>query len=323
MKHAWSILLTIASAACGGSERATPPAKDGAAVAMLLAHLPADTDAIVAGSLPELARWPLWRRAVSVVAHEAPGVADQIVRQCNLDPWTAFGTAALAFTVDLDSALLAAETTVDRARLHACATAVGSGVALAIEDGPLTRYRSSEAIEVAAWMNDRVFLALPQRMDDPEALKQILPERAVPAPLQHLLGRVDRSATVWGIALASGDSLIAELMGMLPLASKPVGLHAALHRRIDGLRARAALVFADASGAREAAAVFQKLLAEPPSWLTPWREALRVQASGDEARITLELDAARAGKLDDTVISLLPAPTEPPAPKASAPPSPR
>ena len=92
----------------------------------MLAHLPANTDAIVAGSLTDLARWPLWRRGVGVIAHEAPGIAERFITQCKLDPWSVLSSAALAFTTDFDSTVLAAETTVGRSELHACLTSVAS-----------------------------------------------------------------------------------------------------------------------------------------------------------------------------------------------------
>jgi len=88
-------------------------------------------------------------------------------------------------------------------------------------------------------------------------------------------------------------------------------------RRTDRLRAQIALVFPDPAGARDAAAMLQKLLADPPPFLTQWRDALRVEASNDEARVTFELEAARATQLDEAVIALLPAPTAPPPPKPS------
>jgi hypothetical protein len=317
MRPALLFVFVAMVPACDRSSRTAPPSHS-PAVATLLAHLPATTDAIVAGSLAELANWPLWRRAVGVIAHEAPGIGERFVAQCKLDPWTVLSTAALAFNDDIEGTVLAAETTIDRAQLHECLTSVASDVALAVEDGPLTQYRHAGAVEHAAWTSERVVLAIPQRMADSGALKELLPERAVSAALAPLLQRVDRGATVWGVATTAGDGAISELVATIPLAQKPIGLHASLHRS-NGLRVAAALVFADAKGASEAKALFDKLLAQPPAWLATWRDAIRVEAKGDEMRLELRLDATRAKQLDDTIIALLPAPTAPPRPLPAAP----
>jgi hypothetical protein len=322
MKPALLFVLVAMLSACDRSNRAVAT-KDSPAVAALLAHLPATTDAIVAGSLTELAKWPLWRRLVGVIAHEAPGIGERFVTHCELDPWTVLSSAALAFSEDIEGTVLAAETTVDRAQLHECLARVGSDVALAVEDGPLTQYQHAGAVEHAAWTSQRVVLAIPQRMDDRVALQEIVPERAVPPALAPLLQRADRTAIAWGVASTIGDGDVAELVATIPLAQKPLGVHAAVHRT-SGLRVVAALVFADAKGAGEAKALFEKLLAQPPPWLATWRDAIRVAAKGDEMHIVLELDATRAKQLDDTIAAMLPAPTKPPPPRPAntAPPPP-
>lgn len=303
----WLVMMVLA---CGKGEKAGPRPDRGAS-ALLLAHLPADTDAIVAGSVTDLARWPLWRRAVGAIAHEAPGIADRIARQCKLDPWTLVSSGALAFTRELDDTVLAAETSVDRTQLHGCAAEVGSDVALTIENGPLTTYRQADATELAAWTSERLVLALPQRMEEAEPLHALLAPRPVPQELAPLVERADRTATIWGVALATGDGFIAELLAATPLRTKPRGVHAAIHRT-ERLRARVALVFADAAGATDAKKLFDALLADPPPWLAAWKDGLRIETAADEMRIVLDLDSARAKQLDDALIALLPAPTAPP-----------
>jgi hypothetical protein len=301
------LLATIGLvAACGRTEKAPAP-KPAAAAETLLAHLPADTEAVVAGSLTELNRWPLWRRAVGVVAYDLPGIAEQIVTTCKLDPWSVIDNAALAFTADATSAVLAAETTIDRARLHACMTAVGSGAALTVEDGPIAKYKNLDATELAAWLGDRVFLTVPQRTDELDVLQPLLEVRPAPKDLQPLLARADRSATVWGVALANGNGEVARVLATVPLTNRPLGIHVAIRRGV-GLRAHAALVFPDAAGATEASKLFQSLLDNPPPWLAPWRDDLAVEVRGQEARLELVLDADRARKLDDALIALLPVP---------------
>jgi hypothetical protein len=310
MSRTLLFVIVALLAACGRSEHANV-VKQRASAEHALARVPADANAIVAGSLVELATWPLWRRAVGVITHEAPGIAEQITSRCKLDPWTLIDNAALMFTGDDDGVLLAAETTVDKKRLHGCASEVASNLSLTIADGPITTYQHVDATEVAAWTGERLVLALPMRMEDADALRDALPERGVPALLQPLLERVEHDATVWGAALATGDGAVAELVAMMPLRTAPLGVHGSL-RRGSGLRVQVALVFADNQAASEAVRLFESLLANPPPWLAPWRDAIRVETRGDEARVVLQLDAQRAQLLDDAVIALLPPPTERP-----------
>lgn len=155
-------------------------------------------------------------------AHEAPGVAERIVTTCKLDPWTVIDSAALAFTSDLDGTLLAAETSVDRTKLHSCLAEVGSAVALSVEDaGKITKYVQADGTEVAAWTSDRLFLAMPEQMDRNAALETLLAPQPVPQGLQPLLARVDRTATVWGVAQTTGQGFVAELVSTMPLETKP------------------------------------------------------------------------------------------------------
>ncbi|MBA3461757.1 MAG: hypothetical protein H0T46_17465, partial [Deltaproteobacteria bacterium] len=163
----------------------------------LLEHLPADSEGIVAGSLTELASWPLWRKVIQVVAYEAPGVAERLAARCNLDPWTVLDAAALAFTADEESTVFVAQTTFDRKRLHDCIAKVADDP-INVTEGPITKYDQKDSTEFAAWFGDRIVLAVPSRMDEPEAIEPLVAVRAVPEPLQKLLARVDRTALVWG-----------------------------------------------------------------------------------------------------------------------------
>lgn len=311
MKRAALLLVVVAACDRGGSK---PAAKDRPATELLLAHVPPTTEAIAGGSLNELATWPLWRRIVGVVAYEAPGVGERIAATCRLDPWTVLDSIALAFTSDLDGTLLAAETTYDKTRLHSCMTQVGSDVSLTVEDGErLTKYVQAEGTEVAAWTSDKLFLAMPEQMDRPAALETLLAPQPVPQALQPLLARVDRSATVWGVAQATGHGFVAELISTMPLETKPVGVYGSMKRN-KGLHLEVALVFADAAGASKGAELFAKLMANAPAPLVPWKDAIKVVAKADETRITVDLDEARAKQLDDAIAGLLPAPTSPPPP---------
>ena len=315
--------LFIASAvlliSCGRSAP-TASSSSNAAADTLLDHLPPDTEVVVAGSLTELASWPLWRKAVQVVAFEAPGIAERVSAKCNLDPWTVLSAAALAFTADTESTVFAAETTFDRKRLHDCLAKVGSDP-ITITEGPITKYVEPESTELAAWIGDRVVLAVPERMDEPAAIEPLIAVRPVPERLRGMLGRADRSAQLWGVALADGRGTAAELLGTIPLQAKPIGAHAAI-RRTDGLHVNISLVFADPAAAGEATKLFQKLLADPPPLLAAWKDAIRVEARGDEARVSMDLVADRARAFDSAVIGMLPQPSAPPPkPTGTAPPA--
>lgn len=307
-------LLLVFVAACGRSGDKAVPQADRPATELLLAHVPPTTEAIAGGSLKELANWPLWRRIVGVIAYEAPGVAERIAGTCRLDPWTVLDSMALAFTSDLDGTLLAAETTYDRARLHSCMTEVGSGVALTVEDGgKITKYVQADGTEVAAWTSDQLFLTMPEQMDRPAALETLLAPQPLPQALQPLLARVDRSATVWGVAQTTGQGFAAELISTMPLETKPLGVYASL-KRDKRLRLELALVFADAASASKGAELFVKLMADPPPPVLPWKDAIKVAAKGDETRVTLDLEEARAKQLDDAISAMLPAPPSQPQP---------
>lgn len=307
------LLLAAAGLLACGRSQTTAPAKDRAAAETLLAHLPADTEAVVAGSLTELAEWPLWRRAVGVVAHELPGMAERIATRCQLDPWAVLDNAALAFSYETGT-VLAAQTTFSRTRLHECVTKVGGDEQpITVEDGPITRYVEAESTEHAAWFGENVFLTVPERMDELSVIEPLAAPRPVPEDVKALLARADRGATVWGVATATANGAVTGMTSMIPFPSRPIGMHAAL-RRGNGLRAHIAFVFVDAKGATEAARLFESFLATPPPWLTPWREGLGVVARGDEARLTFELAADRAHALDDALIALLPKPSVKPPP---------
>ena len=311
MIRAASIVSIALLVACSRGE-APQTAAGGAAVTQLLAHLPPDTEVVVSGSLAELASWPLWRRAVGVIAYDAPEVAARIGTRCGLDPWTVLDDAALAIPADPESAVVAVETTFDRARIHECLGKVGDGSsAIAIDPGPVTRYRQTESIEVAAWLTDRIALAIPLRMDEEAALQSLVPPRAVPEALQALLGRVDRGATIWAIAQVKRDGL-GEMLAMMPLPAQPIGVHAAIRRK-SSMTGYAALVFGNANDAREAAKVLQTALDNPPPPLVPWRDALHIETRDDEVRVVLTLDVERAKQLDAAIAGLLPEPRERPA----------
>lgn len=309
--------LLLASAlliACG---RSAPTASTPSNAAdTLLQHLPADAELVVAGSLTELASWPVWRRVVQVVAFEAPGVAERVSTRCNLDPWTVLDAAALAVPRDFESTVFVAKTSVDRTRLHDC-IAKAADDPITVTEGPITKYGRKGSTELAAWFGDRIVLAVPSRMTEPAALEPLIAVRAVPEPLQRLLIRVDRTALVWGVALAEGRGPVAELIGTMPLQSKPTGMHATV-RRNDGLHISLALVFADAAAAGEAVKLLERAIAAPPPFLDAWKNGLRVEARGDEALVTFDLvpDSARA--FDSAVIAAMPTGTSPPA--ASPPP---
>jgi hypothetical protein len=309
--------LLLASALLIGCGRSAPTAatSSNAAADTLLDHLPADAEGIVAGSLTELASWPVWRKVVQVVAYEAPGVAERLSARCNLDPWTVLDAAALAFTADTESTVFVAQTTFDRKRLHDCLGKVADDP-ITVTEGPITKYGQQDTTELAAWFGDRIFLAVPSRMDEPEAIDPLVAVRPVPEPLQKLLARVDRTALVWGVALAEGRGMVAELIATMPLQSKPTGAHATI-RRTNGLHIAVALVFADPAAAGEAVKLLERAIAAPPPFLEAWKNGLRVEARGDEARVSFDLvpDSARA--FDAAVIDALPQPkAPPPAPPA-------
>lgn len=315
--------LLLASAlliSCGRSAPTASTASNGAADT-LLEHLPADAEGIVAGSLTELASWPLWRKVVQVVAYEAPGVAERFATRCNLDPWTVLDAAALAFPADGESTVFVAQTTFDRKRLHDCLAKITDDP-ITVTDGPITKYAQKDATELAAWFGDRIFLAVPSRMDEPEAIEPLIAVRPVPDALQKLIARVDRTQLVWGVALAEGRSVVAELLGTMPLAAKPIGVHATISRT-NGLHIAAALVFADPAAAGEAVKLLERAIAAPPPFLEAWKNGLRVEARGDEARLYFDLvpDSARA--FDSAVIAELPKqPAARPNPTGTAPPPP-
>ncbi len=307
-----ALLLSVALLACGRGDPASQGGGSPAATA-LLAHLPPDTEVVVSAKLTDLASWPLWRRLVGVVTHEAPEVAARIASKCGLDPWTVLDDAALALPADPEGVVVAVETTFDRARIHDCLTKAGEGSsAVRVEDGAITKYHQTESTELAAWFGERIALAVPQRMDEQAALEPLIAVRPIPAALQPLLARVDRSATVWAVGLVTPNGL-GDFLSILPLATKPTAVHVALHRK-QGMTGYVALVFADASGARDAAALFERALKDPPPPLVPWRDALRIETRQDEVRIVIEMNVERAKALDDAVIALLPEPTSPPPP---------
>jgi hypothetical protein len=306
------VALLLVVAACSRSSDKPAAKPDRAATELLLAHVPPTTEAIAGGSLKELASWPLWRQIVAVAAYEAPGVADSIVAKCSLDPWTVIDSVALAFTSDLDGTLLAAETTVDRAKLHGCVTQVAGDQVLTVEDaGKLTKYVQPEGNEFAAWTSDRLFLTMPEQMDRPAAIEALLAPQPVPQSLQPLLARVDRSGTVWGIAQATGQGFVAELISTMPLETKPLGVYAAL-KRDKRLHVELALVFPDAASATKGADLFSNMMANPPPPIVAWKDAIKIAAKGDETRVTFDVDEKRAKQFDDAVAAMLPAPPPPP-----------
>lgn len=308
------IVTLGAGAACDGRS-AAPSTTPAAQVAdHLLAHLPADTEAVVAGSLAELARWPVWRGAVGAIAHEAPGIAELIATRCGLDPWTTLDAAGLAFSAQPESAVLAGHVSVPRPRLHDCLAKVGAagGAPIRVEDGPVTGYAQGASAEYAAWTGDHLFLAVPQRMDERAVVEALVAARPTPAALRPLLALADRGATVWGVAAVGATGVLAELAAGMPVQTKPIGLHAAI-RRGDGLRAHVAFVFPDAASAGEGRAALQGLVESPPPPLAPWQDALAVEQRAAEVRLVLVLSAERARQLDDMLLALLPKPTAPPA----------
>jgi hypothetical protein len=316
--------LLFASAAlliaCGRSAP-TASSSNNVAADTLLDHLPPDTEVVVAGQLTELAGWPLWRKAVQVVAFEAPGIAERVSARCNLDPWTVLDAAALAFTADAESAVFAAQTTFDRKRIHDCLAKVGTDP-ITVTEGPITKYAQPDSTELAIWVTDRIVLAVPERMDEAAAIEPLAAVRPVPERLRGMLARVDRTAVLWGVALADGKGTAAEVLGSIPLQAKPTGVHAAI-RRTDGLHVNIALVFADAAAAGEGAKLFEKLLADPPPLLAAWKDAIRVEARGDEARVSLDLTVERARAFDSALIAALPQPSAPPPlPPGATPPQP-
>jgi hypothetical protein len=312
--------LLLASALLFACGRGAPTASTSSNTAAdtLLEHLPAGAEIVVAGSFTELASWPVWRKAVQAIAFEAPGVAERVSTRCNVDPWTVLDAAALAFTADVESSVLVAQTALDRKQLHECIGKAGDDP-ITVTDGAITKYGRKGATELAAWFGDRMFLAVPARMDEPGAIEPLVAVRPVPEPLQKLLARVDRTAGMWGVALAEGRGPVAALIGTMPLESKPKGVHATI-RRIEGLHINLAFVFADPAAAGEAVKLLERAIAAPPPFLEAWKDALRVEAGGDEARVSFDLGVDRARAFDSAVVAALPQPTGTSPPAASPPP---
>ncbi len=314
--HARStLLLLLVAAGCDRAATATPP-RASPAVAHLLTHLPDDTVAVASLALTELARAPLWRRAIGVVTYEAPDVATAVVSACSLDPWTIADAAAIAITASDDTDVIAATVKPDRAALEQClsrAAALGGEAVTPAQQGALTAYEQAEGVEYVAWHDDHTLLARPLLLDDPDALDDALTERAPSPAITALLARVDRAATAWVVAVPGETGTLAEMLAAVPLARGPVGLHASLRREPRWVLA-VGVQLATAAEVPAAIEVVRRGLAAFAG-LAPWRDDIKVEAHGDEVRLRLELDATRATALEDAIIALLPAPSaRPPAP---------
>jgi hypothetical protein len=227
----------IALAACERSEpaREAAPTAPPPAGAALVEHLPADAEAIASLATGELRGSPLFRRAVDVVAQDAPEVAATVVSRCDLDPWTVLDGLAVAIPAEAGAAVIAAHTTAPRAQLHACLTEVAAepdAPMVRIVDGPLTTYQQQDGDEHALWLDPHTFIAVPEHMDDTARLEALRAARRPPGALAGLIDRADHTAPVWGAGLIGGDGLLTELIAPIPLAHPVAGVHGAV--RLDG-----------------------------------------------------------------------------------------
>jgi hypothetical protein len=319
---AGALAAAVLAAAC---KRTAPAgAAEPAHVAdVLLDRLPADTEVVAAAALGELADSPVVRRAVAVLAHEAPGLAELVVTRCGLDPWAAIEAVAFVATAGEDDSRLVARLGADQDRLHACLAALRASGDAEVEvetRGRLTAYLQPESVELAAWVDPSTVLVLPDRLDDAEALLAALAPAAPPRRLADLAGRVDRGATAWAVVVPAAGGDLAEMLAAVPLARPPWGVHASL-RRQRGLRLTVGAVFASAADADAGAALLRRLADDPPPALARWRDALAIEPRGDEVRVVLALDAAGAAELEAQLADVVPpAPTRRPAPPPAPPP---
>jgi hypothetical protein len=279
-----AVLVWGVAAGCGK--------RGGGADDAVLDQLPKDSFAVMRISLDHARESPHYPQLVAALGAEVPPILDEIRAACGIDlPADLRSITFAARTPDELGMFTAVRARPSRQEVDACIDAMaGRGQPVAHAAVPtaaaLTTYTLHDEAFTARWPDDHLMIA----GYGPEAFAATEPGLRGNAALMTLVERVDDRAALW-LAATVSDTV------MWPAPPRPQGLYISV-TLASGLQAVGGILYRTEEDARQAATALGGLLDGAKGHrLAMVAQAMRIEAVGREAKVTLTLDSAQVSML--------------------------